>query len=144
MPVKNTCKCEDPPGGTVECEPDQLALCIVRQGVAQKGCMDPPDDLRDLAALTRGQSLRYLNWALSQITGEIRRLRDPISNEDYFILAQGSYQNIQTGAVVTFSLPAKLNLQSPSSASGSSGSSGASSSGSSRTENDSEGTATAY
>ena len=141
MPVKNTCKCEDPPGGTVECEPDQLAICIVRNGVAQKGCMDPPDDLRDLAALTAGQSRRYFNWALTQITGQLRWSSNPISNEDIAILAQGSYQNLVTGDVVTFSLPAELTLPSPGSASGSSGSSGTSSTSSSRSQSQSGGTA---
>jgi hypothetical protein len=141
MPVKNICKCDDPPGDIVECEPDQLAVCIVRNGVARKGCFDPPDDLRDLSRLTPGQSGRYLNWALSNITGEIRRLSDPISNADMAILSRGTYHNEVTGELVTFSLPARLNLRSPSSASGSSssGSSEASSNSSS-----SGGTAATY
>lgn len=120
MPVKNICNCNNPPGGTVVCEPDQLAICIVNNGIAQRECIDSPDDLRDLSSLTPGERVRYLNWALSNITGEIRRLSSSISNEDLAILSQGHYHNDATGDIVTFSLPDALNLNSPSSPSSSS------------------------
>jgi hypothetical protein len=128
MPVKNICQCDNPPGGDVLCEPDQLAICIVNNGVAKRECMDAPDDLGDLVNLTRQQTIRYLNWALSHITGQIRLLSSPISSQDRAILSQGRYDNAVTGDVVTFSLPEALNLHSPgtASSSGSSSSGGAS------------------
>lgn len=146
MPVKNICECHNPPGGTVKCEPHQLAICIVNNGVANKECKDPPLGMGSLSSLSRTATKRYLNWALTHITGQERELSDPISSADRIILARGSYNNEATGERVTFSLPSELDLSSPGSASssGSGGSWGTGSSGSSRDETSPAGVTSTY
>jgi uncharacterized membrane protein YgcG len=146
MPIKNICECHNPPGGTVVCEPEQLAICVVKNGAVRRECIDPPDGTGNFSSLSPTAATRYLNWALTHITGQKRQLSDPISPADSAILAQGSYHNIATGEMITFSLPSELNRNSPSSASssGSGGSSGTASSDSSQNEISSGGTAAAY
>ncbi len=38
--MANTCKCPNPPGSTVICESDQLAICFVKNGEAVHRCID--------------------------------------------------------------------------------------------------------
>jgi len=146
MPVKNICECHNPPGGSVKCEPHQLAICIVNNGVATKECKDPPSGMGNLSSLSPSATKRYLNWALSQITGKERQLSDQITSDDRIILTRGWYDNEVTGERITFSLPSELDLSPPTSASssGSGGSWGTGSSGSSRNEPESAGVTATY
>ena len=119
MPTRNICNCPHPPVGTVSCEPDQLAICRVRNGVAERECFDPPDGMDSTSNLSPAEAKRYLNWSLQHITGHHRYSWDPISPSDEAILRQGVYHNVTTGEEVGFRLPDELNLVSPSAASGS-------------------------
>ena len=124
MATKNICPCPQPPGGTVACEPNQLAICRVRNGVAEGECIDPPSGMGKLSELTPTDTRRYHNWALEHITGQPRQSWYPIDPSDQAILRRGSYRNVSTGEEVTFRLPDELNLSSPSSRSGSRSGSG--------------------
>jgi hypothetical protein len=126
MAVKNTCSCPHPPGGVVSCEPEQLAICRVRNGVAEGECVDPPDGMGNLSELSPTEARRYYNYALQHITRQQRDEWDPISPADWAVLQQGIYHNDVTGEEVRFRLPDELNLNSPSSASGSRSGSGGS------------------
>lgn len=100
MPVKNTCDCHDPPGGQVVCEPHQMAVCSVFNGVARRECKDPPSVGGDAA---------LLNWALAHITGSPREPQAAIDYEDLHILSDNRVVR-SNGAVVTFALPEEVAL----------------------------------
>jgi hypothetical protein len=119
MATKNTCSCPQPPGGTISCEPEQLAICRVKNGVAKGDCIDPPEGMDSIANLDPTEARRYYNWALQHITGQQRTPFEPISRSDEVILNRGNYRNMTTGEEVRFRLPDELNLTSPSSASSS-------------------------
>lgn len=119
MATKNICNCPQPPGGSVACEPDQLAICRVKNGVVEGECIDPPDGMDSLSELTPVEARRYHNWALQHITGQPRHSWDPIDPGDQAILRKGIHRNVITGEEVRFRLPDELNLSSPSSTSSS-------------------------
>jgi hypothetical protein len=116
MATRNICDCPSPPGGTVSCEPDQLAICRVLNGVAQRECFDPPSGLGNLSDLTPSKARRYHNWALQRITGQHRSPSQPITPDDERILRDGSYHNDLTGEEISFSLPEDVNFNSSSGA----------------------------
>jgi hypothetical protein len=116
MPIRNVCNCPSPPGGSVSCEPHQLAICRVRNGKAERECFDPPDGMDNLSNLGPVQARRYHNWALQRITGQQRYPMNPISPSDEAILRQGVYHDVITGDEVWFRLPDELNLTSPTAA----------------------------
>lgn len=124
MATKNICDCPQPPGGSVACEPDQLAICRVRDGVAQGECIDPPDGMGGLAHVTPNSARQYHNWALEHITGQRRSRWDPITPYDEAILRDGVYRNYATGEEVRFRLPEELDLSSSGSATSSRSGSG--------------------
>src|SRR5688572_19629807 len=95
--MSNTCHCPTPPGGQVVCETHQLAVCIIEDGQARMQCLDP---------IKTDNSLTLVNWALSQITGEVRAQFSIIDNRETSLLAQGRYWVLNKE--VTFSLPPKL------------------------------------
>lgn len=98
MPVKNTCKCPNPPGGDVECSKDQMALCIVENGEVRMVCQDVVKGLSDLG---------LINFALSAITGERRFAAAAISDAEKTLLRSGSYRQ-GSHLEVTFSLPENI------------------------------------
>lgn len=93
---KNICDCPDPPGGRAVCESHQLAICRVKDGVAQTECIDPPSDVTGLA---------LENWALSVITGVSRQRFAQLSRTDQDILRSGTYYDPRTRTTVSFKLP---------------------------------------
>jgi len=98
MPVKNICNCHEPPGGQVTCEPHQMAVCMVLNGVVTRGCKDPPSS---------GDAKLLANWALAQVIGTERQ-------PDYFV-GRGEVETLESGrfergdgAIVTFALPENI------------------------------------
>ncbi len=94
--AKHTCDCPNPPGGKVNCETDQLAICRVRDGAIEAECLTPPDGL---------SATGLANWALGRITGVSRSLRAEITSNDEQILRAGNYVDPSTGERVAFRMP---------------------------------------
>jgi hypothetical protein len=92
----NICDCPNPPGGRATCEDHQLAICRVRQGVAETHCIDPPKD-------ATGGALS--NWLLGIVTGVDREPWAPLSQDDREVLEAGQYLDPRTGVFTTFRLP---------------------------------------
>jgi hypothetical protein len=97
MPIKNICQCDLPPGGQTVCEPHQLAVCVVSNGVADKQCIDPPVTASDEA---------LCNWAISVITNVSRHPNDVISPDELQILKGGHYY--VGGESIKFNLPTSI------------------------------------
>ena len=95
MAVRNICNCHTPPGGSVECEPHQMAVCSVIDGVAHRQCLDAP---------LKGSDTALANWALSHITGVKRLTRAPIAISDLQLLLEGKFERSEN-EILTFSLP---------------------------------------
>lgn len=98
MPVRNVCDCHNPPGGSVVCEPHQMALCIVINGVARRECLDPPPTA-DAAGL--------VNWALSHITGRRLALGATVDDSVLHLLREGRLE-LSNDAIATFALPERI------------------------------------
>lgn len=100
MPVKNICPCDLPPGGQTICEPHQLAVCAVANGIANKQCIDPPAT-NDILALC--------NWALSSVTGVVRNYNDAINAQEIQMLLSEHFTigNQKT----SFRLPLSLKIR---------------------------------
>src|ERR1035437_6880128 len=99
----NSCQCPTPPGGQVNCGPHQLAICSVRNGQVESGCIDQPKSFAILKDYAR--QVARNNWALQIITGVERDENQQLSEEDFRVLVAGEYGNEKTGEIVTFSLP---------------------------------------
>jgi hypothetical protein len=97
MPVKNICPCDNPPGGSVECEPNQMAICSVQNGVATRQCLNPVGP----------EAIELVNWAISKITGQIRNGDTDISMVELVMLLGKRYKSPR-GVVVNFTLPEKV------------------------------------
>ena len=95
MPVKNVCECSNPPGGQIACEPYQMAICGVINGVIRRECLDPP---------TEGSPAVLANWVLSQISGENRFTGSEITVADLSTLNSGTFTS-PNGEVVNFTIP---------------------------------------
>jgi len=80
----NFCNCPTPPGGTVTCEDGQLAICVVRNGVIEARCVNPP---------TYASEIEMSNWILSTVTGDYRHPQSPIEPEMQRILVAGRYES---------------------------------------------------
>lgn len=93
----NICNCPDPPGGQVACEPNQMAVCIVKNGRARTQCLDPIDSDRSSA---------IVNWSLTEITGIARSQDETITEDDIKILFSQMYFEYET--MVTFILPMSI------------------------------------
>ena len=98
MPVKNICRCPDQPGDYVECSKDQMALCIIEDGIVRRVCQDVIKDTSDLT---------IVNYALSTITGIQKIYSDYVTDTDISLLRSGEY-NQGDYLKVTFSLPEKI------------------------------------
>jgi|SRR5579864_3751383 len=93
MPVRRICNCQNPPGGTVTCEPHQMATCFVFDGEARRECYDPP---------LSGTHAELVDWAARQITEG--RVSFQTREAQLLMLSQG-YLARPDGTVVTFALP---------------------------------------
>jgi hypothetical protein len=106
MPAnKNVCDCPKPPGGRAVCEPHQLAICRVVNGVTEMECVDPPTGLDSLGAKGR---LRLQNWALSRIRGVRRAPLRSMNAGDRQLLAAGVFIGRDGAELVRFRLPKVL------------------------------------
>lgn len=94
--AKHTCDCPHPPGGKVNCESDQLAICRVRNGAIEAECLTPLDRLSVTALANR---------VLWQITGVSRSLRAEMTSIDEQVLRAGNYVDPSTDERVTFRMP---------------------------------------
>lgn len=104
MPAnKNICDCPNPPGGQAVCEPHQLAICRVKDGIVQTECINPPDELAGMPP----DSLKVLNWAFEIITGGV--FADPHSERplpgNLRILERQRFEDESTGQVTSFRMP---------------------------------------
>lgn len=107
--MSNTCQCPNPPGGVVRCNPDQMAVCGIRDGKIVSGCFDKPSHARNITSESE-RSYVLSNWALSVITGARRKDYDPISTAEFAMLQSGRYVNKRTGEEIRFSVPSDLDL----------------------------------
>lgn len=104
--MAKTCECPQPPGGSITCSDDQLAMCGYQNGRIVSGCFDPPSAIAAMPA--RAQRITAMNnWVLEQITGESRRFDQPISPQETVVLRSGEYVNSR-GDKISFVLPTKI------------------------------------
>ena len=104
--MAKTCDCPEPPGGSITCSDDQLAMCGYQNGHIVSGCFDPPPTIAALPTL--GQRVTALNnWVLQQITGVSRSSDQRIAPKEDAILQSGEYVSAQ-GDKLTFVLPTKV------------------------------------
>src|ERR1700680_1507191 len=104
--MARTCNCPNPPGGSITCSDDQLAMCGYQDGRIVSGGFNPPSAIA--AMPTRAERTTALsNWALQQITGEIRILDQLISSGEDDLLRSGTFIN-DLGEHLMFALPAKI------------------------------------
>ena len=74
--MSNICKCPNPPGGTVSCGDDQIAVCRVQDGNVEGFCIDVPKRLtlerfsRSLRQTNHGGFARLVSFSafISEIT----------------------------------------------------------------------------
>jgi hypothetical protein len=107
--LSNTCLCPKPPGGTVRCSDDQLAVCGYRDGQIVSGCFDRPSHVR----ATEDESVKNLflsNWILTVITGSDRSEYQPIQDDELALLQTGRYGSSETVNLLKFSVPRDLDL----------------------------------
>jgi hypothetical protein len=97
----HVCNCPKPPGGQVECDLHQLAICRVTRGVPETWCVSPPKK-------ERVQEL--WNWALEQITDIERSPSQAVTVPDLDILSAGRYEDPGRQIVVTFTLPVGMGM----------------------------------
>lgn len=97
MAVRNTCQCENPPGGITECDISQTAYCIVKDGVARHVCVTPQghDPVQQL------KSVYY--FVTGDVIGDVSLTPSMI---EFFL--GGRYQDYVQDRVVTFNLPSYL------------------------------------
>ena len=96
--AENSCDCQIPRGGRIQCEDPQLAVCRVQDGKVYGECKTSPK--ADV------EGIGFEAWILSEI------LQTPIRPEEIEqkadlrrILSEGRYTNPKTGEVVTFRQP---------------------------------------
>lgn len=78
--MSNICRCPKPPGGSVRCNDDQLAVCGYENGEIVSGCFDRPEHLL-LIKNEDEKNLALANWTLSRITGVSRSDYDAIDSD---------------------------------------------------------------
>jgi hypothetical protein len=107
----SSCDCPKPPGGRVNCAPNQLAICRVENGEVKSHCIDPHPSFTRPGTHDRSQSLARNNWALQVITGIERTPEQELSGDDWHVLTSRRYHDPSRGLVVTFSVP--WNIEGP-------------------------------
>jgi hypothetical protein len=108
--MAKTCNCPNPPGGSITCSDDQLAICGYQDGHIVSGCFDPPSAIAAMPARS-DRTTALSNWAMQQITGEIRTLSQRITSGDDKLLRSGTFIN-DAGERLTFVLPTKIRVNS--------------------------------
>ncbi len=98
----NVCECPYPPGGTITCPSDCLAICRVVNNQAVGECIPRPPKL---TLIPLEQGLAEANWILGAVTGQVRSLSRAITAEEWAIIESGSFENAATGERVTFRVP---------------------------------------
>jgi hypothetical protein len=98
MPVKNICECNNPPGGRAVCEPHQMAVCGIINGVVRRECLDPPSG---------GTPAMLVNWALDQISGRSPGANAQITGRDLETLVRGTH-SAPNGDIVNFVAPPQI------------------------------------
>ncbi len=101
--MSKKCPCANPPGGSLDCEDDQLGICGVIDGELIVGCFDPPPNVAEYRA--QGHSNVMDNWVLSRVTGIERSPRQAITYPERQILQTGRFIHPTTGETVRFSAP---------------------------------------
>jgi uncharacterized protein len=109
--MSNTCKCPEPPGGTITCRDDQLAVCGYRNGQIVGGCYDRPNRVRGIVDES-ARTLALANWVLSTVIGSHRPDHMRIERALLTALLRGEYRNPRTGEMVAFISPRDLDLRS--------------------------------
>lgn len=97
--MSKKCTCPTPPGGGIDCPPDNLAICRSANGKCRGYCKAIPKEL------TLEESL---NWQINMIKGENRPLSQELLPEDYDFLQSGEYSFFsrdENEVVITFSVP---------------------------------------
>ncbi|MGO8368321.1 hypothetical protein ACC808_07700 [Rhizobium ruizarguesonis] len=87
----NTCICPQPPGGTVRCPEDHIAICKIVVGGIEAICLAPSDDEEET----------YFR-IIEAITGR-RPLK--LSDDDRKMLSTGSFRNAKDYAVFRMPVP---------------------------------------
>jgi hypothetical protein len=96
--AENSCDCQDPPGGRIRCEDNQVATCTVKEGKVYGECKIPPN------SASKGMPLKA--WALSEILGTKVQAADINRKKELQdVLSTGRYTNHRTGEVLRFRLP---------------------------------------
>lgn len=110
--TQNICACPDPPGGFARCDPDQLAICRVKDGSVQTECVSPPP----LAPMPEeARFLALANWAIKAIAGVPRAPDEQLDHRAMALLresmlsadGQGTAEDVH-GRQVAFRLPDSL------------------------------------
>jgi hypothetical protein len=108
MPVNsNTCKCPKPPGGQVICEPNQVAICRIKNGELETLCITPPGGVA-LSFESMRQNEDFISQLMFEITSNpkwTRYLYESDIQEALSILEQGYYINPETNERTNFQLP---------------------------------------
>ena len=94
MPVKNECRCDQPPGGHGLCEAHQLAICRSDGHHCTHECRDRPYfELR--------QDLE--KWVYEQVTKTV--VSGQLNRSQLDVLHRGRYVDASNGDVFTFQMP---------------------------------------
>jgi hypothetical protein len=104
MPGRNTCDCQDPPGGSVTCSAGQVAICRIVNGKPITECIDPPNSPAFNPQLTSVPLQRQdIAWLVETVTGT--RQEEIPSLEDIFMLLSGRNEDPEHNYVATFNFP---------------------------------------
>lgn len=93
---KNHCSCPDPPGGILDCEANQLAICRTKRGKIEAKCLNPPSGV---------SSLEMQNWVLANVMSIPRSKSSPLTTDDIAILSSQVYIDHSRALIVKFSIP---------------------------------------
>ena len=78
------CPCPNPPGGSIACRPDQLAICAMEDGELRSGCVDISQEAAiAIQDMYRGDGLptpEFLMWVFSAI---MERPLDQVALEQF-------------------------------------------------------------
>jgi hypothetical protein len=101
--AKNICNCPNPPGGIVECESRQIAICQVKDGIIISKCINPLIKPKRFGELKIADN--EVNPLAYRITGDSSFLVEKNSLRARHMLSRGVYINNESGEVTTFNLP---------------------------------------
>lgn len=101
----STCNCNNPPGGSVTCNDDQIPVCKVVNGAAHGYCLTPPNNL---------SGLELTAWFFSNLLQREVTTGEALATRQFqAALQDGRYINRDTGEIITFRIPEGLNLRIP-------------------------------